>query len=462
MAVTCYGQGTGQFHIAPGGGFFGGSGMCCNSPVDAAQYPPCDRLYAYANIRGYSDPKIITRFPDGSEDVYSAGSGYDYCWIWWDWGGWTGDVVFELRDGGSVKATRNTNIGIPDPCEGVVCEPICEGLILFNMHCEGGVCVRGSMIEANSPQCGFVCAEGAERNPESCFDGSTIHHEKCVNNEWVATGETCPQPECQPGEVQTQECGKFPRITTHTCESGYWTPTDEQCDPCMGVVCPQVIECVGRDSYETQCVGGACVPVLREVNDPMCDPCTGVVCEPECFGYDLHETSCDEGVCVRGRLLEADSRDCGYDPCEGVICTPECVGHDLHETSCDEGVCVPGAIIEADTPDCGFVCHEGETRNPETCFDGTEIDNERCVNNEWVPSGEACPIDPCAGVVCDPACVGTHLYETSCVDGVCVPGAVIEPHSPGCGYVPPEPEDVTSYLAIGVAVVAAYLMFRRK
>jgi hypothetical protein len=48
--------------------------------------------------------------------------------------------------------------------------------------------------------------------------------------------------------------------------------------------------------------------------------------------------------------------------------------------------------------------------------------------------------DPCAGVVCEPECVGTDRYATACEDGTCVRGSLIEANSTECGYVPPKPE----------------------
>jgi hypothetical protein len=51
---------------------------------------------------------------------------------------------------------------------------------------------------------------------------------------------------------------------------------------------------------------------------------------------------------------------------------------------------------------------------------------------------EYVPPDPCAGVVCNPECVGVDRYAMVCKDGVCVRGALMEANSVECGYVKPE------------------------
>jgi len=47
------------------------------------------------------------------------------------------------------------------------------------------------------------------------------------------------------------------------------------------------------------------------------------------------------------------------------------------------------------------------------------------------------PLDPCAGVVCEPECVGVDRYAMVCKDGKCVRGALMEANSVECGYVTP-------------------------
>jgi len=100
-----------------------------------------------------------------------------------------------------------------DPCEGVTCDPECVGTDLYDSTCVDGVCVRGALIEADSVQCGFVCAEGEKRNPRTCWDGSKIYQEVCKNNKWVPSGEVCPEkPECTEGDKKAG----------YVCVAGKW------------------------------------------------------------------------------------------------------------------------------------------------------------------------------------------------------------------------------------------------
>ena len=49
---------------------------------------------------------------------------------------------------------------LPDPCEGVVCDPTCFGLDYHNTVCEEGYCVIGTLIDANNEEiCGYVPPE---------------------------------------------------------------------------------------------------------------------------------------------------------------------------------------------------------------------------------------------------------------------------------------------------------------
>jgi len=75
--------------------------------------------------------------------------------------------------------------------------------------------------------------------------------------------------------------------------------------------------------------------------------------------------------------------------------------------------------------------------------------------------------DPCEGVVCGPECVGVDKYETTCDEGICVRGVLIEEDSTQCGYIPPEPEPEPDKMPwdmialIGVAVLLFYFLATR-
>ena len=114
----------------------------------------------------------------------------------------TVDLIDEYN--GNIVDTKQF-VSIVDPCEGVSCAPVCVGDDRYTQVCDDGLCIRGTLIEANSIECGyvppepFVCNEGELRNGMSCSDGSVIYTEVCRNNAWVSTGESCPvEPEPEP------------------------------------------------------------------------------------------------------------------------------------------------------------------------------------------------------------------------------------------------------------------------
>ena len=91
---------------------------------------------------------------------------------------------------------------LPDLCEGVSCAPVCVGNDLYNNVCEDGTCVRGTLIEANSTDCGYVPpdpCEGVVCNPE-CV-GLDMYNNVCEEG-------TCIQSELI--NVNDPECGYIP------------------------------------------------------------------------------------------------------------------------------------------------------------------------------------------------------------------------------------------------------------
>jgi len=90
--------------------------------------------------------------------------------------------------------------------------------------------------------------------------------------------------------------------------------------------------------------------------------------------------------------------------------------------------------------------------------------------------------DRCAGVVCDPDCVGADMYSHVCIEGECVPDALIGPDSPDCDdgihddpndddpYAPP-PDDTKDLLdtvgmsreqATAAIIIAAIIIILRR
>ena len=109
-------------------------------------------------------------------------------------------------------------VPVPDPCEGVVCNPKCVGVDRYATVCKDGVCVRGTLVEANSTKCGYmapVCTEGAKRGKMTCWDGTVIHGEVCRGNKWVTSGEICPPK---------AECAEGDKKPGHICSEGKWVP----------------------------------------------------------------------------------------------------------------------------------------------------------------------------------------------------------------------------------------------
>ena len=49
-----------------------------------------------------------------------------------------------------------------DPCEGVVCDDVCVDGNLHDQICDDGICIRGVLIESNSPTCPGYIAPAAK------------------------------------------------------------------------------------------------------------------------------------------------------------------------------------------------------------------------------------------------------------------------------------------------------------
>lgn len=60
---------------------------------------------------------------------------------------------------GDVVDEKQHIINLHDPCEGVICEPECFDVDLYNTVCESGVCVQENIINVNDTTCGYVQPE---------------------------------------------------------------------------------------------------------------------------------------------------------------------------------------------------------------------------------------------------------------------------------------------------------------
>ena len=95
------------------------------------------------------------------------------------------------------------------------------------------------------------------------------------------------------------------------------------------------------------------------------NPCEDITCGRMCRGYDLWEQKCINGECVDDRMIEENSRECGFNPCINVVCDDICFGTELWKMTCSEGECVRDSIIEKDSVACGFTPEEGALEEEE-------------------------------------------------------------------------------------------------
>ena len=130
---------------------------------------------------------------------------------------------------------------------------------------------------------------------------------------------------------------------------------------------------------------------------------------------------CGDGVCNGGESCGSCPSDCGKCPpggggvsISGGVggggggCTPawdcgdwsECSPDGLQERTCiNVGTCGDNTGRPETTQACTYTsppvpeCDAGETRT-ETCWDGSEIVSETCVDGKWAGTGNTCPAEP--------------------------------------------------------------------
>ena len=169
-----------------------------------------------------------------------------------------GTVKHTDEESATPVTTRPTEQATAEPyidsCRGVDCEPECYNFDLHRTYCIDGVCVRGALLEEDSPRCGYIPPDPCEDVvcPDKCY-GADLYDEYCLDGD------------CLAGDMIEANCPDCP---------GYVPP-----DPCDGVYCEPT--CVGADKYSQKCVDGDCVPnTLIEENCPYCpgyvDPCDNV------------------------------------------------------------------------------------------------------------------------------------------------------------------------------------------
>lgn len=122
--------------------------------------------------------------------------------------------------------------------------------------CEKIVYVK-ILPEENPP----VCVEGNLYSPQTCWDGSTIYTEKCVNQTLVPSGHTCPTHVCNEGEFDAAKlCGDgLTTIYEKVCVDNAWVASGQQCPPvCSEGAYGEPFTCWdGSTIYKKVCSGNA-------------------------------------------------------------------------------------------------------------------------------------------------------------------------------------------------------------
>ncbi len=124
--------------------------------------------------------------------------------------------------------------------------------------------------EENPP----VCVEGNYYTPQTCWDGSTIYTEKCVNQTLVPSGMTCPTKVCNEGELdQAKLCSDgITTIYEKECVGNAWVNSGQQCPQvCVEGEFSEPFTCWdGSVIYKKLCQGNAWVNSGQVCSAPLC------------------------------------------------------------------------------------------------------------------------------------------------------------------------------------------------
>lgn len=116
----------------------------------------------------------------------------------------------------NVKGTDGCIAGATQLCpDGVTVMANCVngGWVPTGVDCEGGV----------------VCNEGEQRSPLTCPGGSIINQEVCQGNQWVASGQECPEI-CNEGDLRSAyQCPDESTIYLEVCQGNQWVESGQQC-----------------------------------------------------------------------------------------------------------------------------------------------------------------------------------------------------------------------------------------
>lgn len=282
----------------------------------------------------------------------------------------------------------------------------------------------------------WVCSDNYTEYLTQCEpvgDGyeCTIDYRKYVGKNTTncpAPGEdVCLDNDCDPFMCHEGECYKVVCVDKNgfpSCEKDTKV-TDSSCVHYLGYSCkkspptngndngePCPDICEGNIAYYQHRVDGVCV------KGNIKQTCSGHICD---FSTNTkYENICKDGECVRGNVLEEDSAHCGYNPCAGVECPSICDGKYVIHRTCKAGICE-----ETMRAKCNPIC-VGNDRYETTCSEG------KCIKGSLIEINHALCTDPCEGITCENVCVGDDLYSQYCYNGKCYKGSLIEKCSTLC------------------------------
>jgi len=401
-------------HIGPCCDFWADDGMCVCNPVDAAEYPRAQRLYAAGNISGFSSPNIRTIFPDGHDDVCTFNRG-DYCWLYWDWGETVGTVKFELRDGSTVKATRSTHIFPPPPPPSPKVVYIAE--IQFPRTAVPGTAVPIRMkVNAGNVESLWYTAEHVTPDQLKCvfFSDNPKFGYWALTSLIVIKGETIGDLNAAP----------YPNLL---CRNRKNVARDNVSPPFN----------TGQYAHPTS-LWLTCSFIMPE------NPVSGTIILATIRDEGGHHWPHSPGY----HYMDKRAFSVGVKPCnEGEKRNPETCwdGSVIHKEVCKNNTWVPSGETCPPEPAAG------EKRSPKTCWDGSVIHAEKydAALHRWVPSGETCPVMPAHG---------TKRNPTTCWDGSIIYAekfdATLKQWVPTGETPPPKPECTEGDKKAGYVCVA--------
>lgn len=130
-----------------------------------------------------------------------------------------------------------------------------------------------------------VCIEGNLYSPQTCWDGSTIYTQQCINQTLVPSGQVCPTHVCNEGEFdQPRLCRDgVTTIYEKVCVGNAWVASGQVCPP----VCTE-----GEQSEPFTCWDGSLIYKRLCQNDAWVN--SGQVCpSPPCAEGDI---KCEDGI----------------------------------------------------------------------------------------------------------------------------------------------------------------------